>query len=201
MVLGIGTDGTRLVVLLQSTQDVLEAFATRYSPVADSFFITHIGRPSALQFFGDVWGIDGRIIGQVGELESSRTVGDESIGHQDDGRHVFQGHLAGGVCSLEAVGRTGSSNHRHRTLAITAEESLQEIGLFTLCRQTSSRTAALHIEYHERQLHDNRQVHCLALEADTGTGSTRHSQSSCERSTYGTRTTGYLILTLHGNHA
>ena len=166
VVLGVRADGTRLVVLLEAAQDVLKAFATRHSPVADACFVTHVGRPLTAQFFGNIRRIDGRIVLQVGQLEGSRAVGHKGVGHQDDRRHVLQRHLRSGKGHLEAVGGTCCSHDGHGALAVTAKESLQEVGLFALRRQACCRTATLHVEHDERQLHDNSQVHRLALEAD-----------------------------------
>ena len=45
VVLGIGTDGSSLVVFLQSAQDMLESFSARYGPVSCSVFCTHVWCP------------------------------------------------------------------------------------------------------------------------------------------------------------
>ena len=107
-----------------------KALTTRHSPVAGTVLGTHIRRPFALQFFGNVGRIDGIEFIDVGQFEGSGTVGHEGIGKQHDGRHVLQGDLTSLIGGIETVGRTGGSHHRHGTLTITAEECLQQIGLF-----------------------------------------------------------------------
>ena len=114
VVLGVGRDGTCLVVLLQASEDMLESLATRYSPVAHAvLLLALVGSPCATEFLGYVRRIDGGILGQVGQAESARTVGDESIGEQYHRSHVFQSNLRSHIGSIEAVGGRGSGNHRH----------------------------------------------------------------------------------------
>ena len=174
VVLRIGRDGTGVGILLQSAEDMLEALATRHCPVAGAVLSTHIRCPLALQFLGNIRRIDGRHLGKVGEFESARTVCTVGIGEQNDGRHVLQSYLTGHIGCIKAIGRTGGSHHRHGTLTITAEECLQEIGLFRLRGKSCGRTATLYIEHHQRQLHNYRQVHGLTLQTDARAGGGCH---------------------------
>ena len=59
MVLGVRRDSTRIRVLLQSTENMSEALASWYGPVAGTILSTHIGSPFALQFLGYIRRIDG----------------------------------------------------------------------------------------------------------------------------------------------
>ena len=201
VVLGIGADGTRLVVLLQSAKDVGETLATRHSPVTCTILGTHVGSPSAAQFLGHIRRVDGRIFLQLRELEGTAAVGDEGICQQHHGCHVFQGHLGGLVGGIEAVCGRECSHHRHRALTVAAEEHLQQVGLFRLRGQTRGRAAALHIQNHQRQLHDHCQVHGLALQADTGTRGGSDGQCSGKAGTHGRGAARDLVLALHGLHA
>ena len=199
VVLGVGGNGTRLVVLLQATEDVLEAFASGHCPVAHTCFgIAEIRCPLALQFLRHVGRLDGRIVGKVRQFEGSRAVGHVGIGHEDDGRHVLQCHLGCGVGRIEAVGGRCGSNHRHGRFAVTSEEGLQEVGLLRLGGQTRGRTATLHVEHHEGQLHDDGEVHGLTLQADAGTRGGSDTEGTGKGCTYSRCTAGNLVLTLHG---
>ena len=102
----------------------------------------------------------------VRQLPRSRTVGHEGVCEQHHGGEVFQRYLGRVVDRVEAVGRAGGGYHGHGRLAVAAEEGLQQVGLFALSGQAGGRSAALHVDYHERQLVDYCQVHCLRLEAD-----------------------------------
>ena len=185
MVLGIGRDGTRLRVLLQTTQNVGEALTTGNSPVAGTILGTHIGSPLALQFLGNVGRIDGIELGDLRQTEGTRAVGNIGIGEQHDRSHVLEGYLTSLVGSIEAVGRTGSSQHRHGALAVTAEECLEQVGLFRLGGQTRGRTATLHVEHHEGQFHDDSEVHGLRLQADARARGRGDGQGTGERSSEG----------------
>ena len=114
---------------------------------------------------------------------------------------MLQRYLRGSICHLEAIGRTGCSNNRHGAFAVTAKESLQEVGLFALRRQAGSRSATLHVEHHERQFHDDSKVHCLTLQADAGATCAGNSQSTAIGSTHRTGTASNLVLALNGYHA
>ena len=174
VVLRIGRDGTSFGILLQSAEDMLESLATRNCPIAGAVLSTHIRCPLALQFLGNIRRIDGRHLGKVREFESARTVCTVCIGEQNDGSHVLQSYLTGHIGCIEAVRRTDGSHHWHGTLTVTAEECLQEVGLFRLCRKTCSRTATLYVEHHQRQLHDDGEVHGLTLQTDAGTRGGSH---------------------------
>ena len=114
---------------------------------------------------------------------------------------MLQRYLAGLIGSIEAVGRTRSRQHGHGALAVTSEEHLQQVGLFRLGGQTRSRTAALHVEHHQGQLHDDSQVHGLALQADARTAGRGHAQGTGKRCSQGRGGTADLVLALHGGHA
>ena len=130
VVFRIGRDGTRIAVLLQSTEDMCEPFASRHSPVAAAVFRTHIGRPRFLQLLRNEWRVDSIEFCHLGQFEGAGTISNISIGKQHDGRHVFQRHFRCLISSIEAVCRTCCRHHRHGTLSITSEEHLQEVSLF-----------------------------------------------------------------------
>ena len=114
---------------------------------------------------------------------------------------MFQGYLTSLESGIEAVGRTGGCQHGHGTLAVTTEEHLQQVCLFRLRGQSRGRSATLHVEHDEGQLHDDGKVHGLTLQTDTGTGSGSHGQCSGKRSTKCRGSTANLILALHRRNA
>ena len=130
VVLRVGGDGTRLVVLLQTAEDMLETFAARHGPVADARLrVAQVGCPAAFQLFWNVWRIDDGIVSQVWQLECGRAIGHVGVGHQDDGSHVLQCHLAGHVGCIKAVCWRGGCNDGHRAFTVSAKQSLQKVGL------------------------------------------------------------------------
>ena len=106
VVLWIRRDSTRLVVLLQTAQDVLETFTTRHCPITYTCLrIAEVRCPRALQFLRNVWGIDSWILSEVRQFEGSRAVSYVGVGHQDDRRHVLQCHLGCCIGCIEAICR------------------------------------------------------------------------------------------------
>ena len=201
VILGIRTDGTRLVVLLEAAEDVLEAFSARHSPVANALGITHVWCPRTFQILWDIRRRDGGILAEVGQFECCGTICNVGIRHENYGCHVFQRHLRGRKSHFEAVGGACCGNDWHWALAITTKESLQEVGLFALRWKTRRRSASLHVEHNDGQFHDDCKVHRLTLEADAGAGCARYGECSSERSAYCRRAACYLVLALNGNHA
>ena len=202
VVLGVGRDGTCLVVLLQTTEDMLESFASGHCPVAHAILLlTLVGSPCTLQFFRHVGRIDGCIFSQIGQAESARAVSHEGIGEQHHGSHVLQGNLTGHVGCIEAVCGRCSCQYRHGRLAVTAKEHLQQVGLLRLGGQSRGRSSALYVEYYERKFHDDGEVHRLGLEADAGSRGGCHSQSTCKRSANSRSASGNLVFALYGGHA
>ena len=185
VVLRVGGDGPRLVVLLQSAEDMLKALASGHSPVAHAVGIALVGSPAALQLIRHVGWLDGGIFVQFGQTEGSAAVGNVGISHQHHGSHVLQGHLACCVSSVKAVGRRCGGYHWHGALAVAAEEHLQQVCLLRLGRQTGGRASALHIDYHQWQLHDDSQVHGLRLEADARSRSRGDGHRSSKGGSYG----------------
>ena len=106
VVLGVGRDGSRVGVLLQSTQDMGESLATRNSPVAGTILSAHVGSPLALQLLRNVGRIDGIELGYLGQFKGTGAVGDISVSQQHDRGHVLQRYLTSLIGSVEAVGRT-----------------------------------------------------------------------------------------------
>ena len=149
VVLGIGADGTRLVVLFQSAQDVLESLASGHGPVACAVFGTHVGCPLSFQFFGHVRWLYGRIILEIGQAEGTRAVGHEGICQQHHGCHVFQCNLRCLIGCVEAVGGAHGSHHWHGALAVTSEEHLQQVCLLALGGQSGGWASALYVEHHD----------------------------------------------------
>ena len=93
VVIGGGRYCAGLVVLLQSTEYVLEALASRYCPVTCTVFRTHIRCPSAFQLLWHVWRVDGVHLREVGQAECSGTVSHVGVGQQHHGGHVLQRYL------------------------------------------------------------------------------------------------------------
>ena len=65
---------------------------------------------------------------------------------------------------VEAVRRRARRQHRHRRLAVAAEQRLQQVGLFGLGGQTRRRAAALHVDDQQRQLGHHGQPERLGLQ-------------------------------------
>ena len=93
VVLWICRDSTCLVVLLKTTEDMLEALTTRNSPVASTILSTHIRSPLTLQFLWNVWRIDSVHLREVRELECTRTVSYVCICEETYRSHVLEGNL------------------------------------------------------------------------------------------------------------
>ena len=201
VVLGVGADGTGLVVLFEAAQDVGEALAAGHGPIAHALSVTLIGCPRPAQFLGHVGWLDGGIFLEFGQAEGCRAVGDVGIGEQYDGGHVLECHLRGLVGGIEAVGGREGCHHGHGALAVAAEEHLQEVGLLRLGGQARGGTATLHVEHDEGQLHDDGQVHGLRLQADAGSAGAGHGQCSAERGTQRRGAARDFVFALHGGDA
>ena len=202
MVLRIGRDGTGLAVLLQSAQNVVVAFHTGDSPVAHlCLLVAEIRGVVALHLGSSVVRTDFGQLLHGGQAPCTRAVGDEGVGEQDDWCEVLKGNLGSLVGSVEAVGRTGSCDNGHRTLAVAAVEGLQQVGLFALGGQTCRGTAALYVDDDEWQLVDDGQVHGLALQTDARARGRGGSQGTGKRCADSTCTARDFVLALHGDNA
>ena len=81
---------------------------------------------------------------------------------------MLERYLASHEGGVEAIGGAGGGNDRHGALAVAAKECLQQVSLLRLGGQAGGWASALHVEHHQRQLHDDGQVHGFALEAHSG---------------------------------
>ena len=201
MVFGVGRDDAGLGVLLNACNDVFKAFASGYGPIACTVFVAHIGCPFPFKFFRNVGRSDGRHGIQVGEFERSRTVCHVGIGEEHHRCSVFQCHACGFVGRIEAVGGAACSDDGHGAFAVASEECLQEVGLFALGGESGCRASALYIEHHKRKLKDDRQIHGLALQTESGTRGTGDAQGSGKRCTDGGAASCDFVLTLYGGDA
>ena len=89
---------------------------------------------------------------------------------------MFQCYFTCHKSIIEAIAGSAGSNHRHGALAIAAIQCLHQIRLLCLRRQTSRRTATLHIHYHQRQFSHHSQATRFSFQCQTGTGSCRNSK-------------------------
>ena len=143
----------------------------------------------------------GEVVYVVWDAPCGRTVGDEGVGEEDDGRHVLHGQLSRPESHVEAVRRGGGGYDHERALAVTSVEGLHEVRLLALCRHTRRGTAALYIDDDERKLCDNGQADGFTLQCQTGAGGRRGTQATGERGTDGGADTCDLVFGLHRDHA
>jgi len=202
VVLGIGADGSRPAVLLQPTENMHIPLLSGYGPVTHlRVGITHVRRVAPGHFRSDVRRTNIGIIVQIGQLESTGTVGHKGIGEQHHRRHVLQSHLRGIIGRIEAVRRRSGCNDRHRRFAVASEKGLQQIRLLALRGQARGRASALHVQYHQRQFRNHGQIHGFRFQTYAGPRSRSHCQCTGKGSTDGRGTTGNLVLALYCGHA
>ena len=72
-------------------------------------------------------------------------------------------------CRIEAVCWRMSRHNHHRTLTVTSVESLIEVSLLCLCRDTCRWTGTLNVNDYERKLCHNCKTQSLRLEGKTRT--------------------------------
>ena len=167
MVLRFGGYGSRLTVLLQSTEDMCETLLTWHCPVAYVVIVALVGGILVFLFCRCIVRMDVWQLVHLWQSPCCRAIGYESIGKQYHGCHVLQGYLASHICRVEAVGRTRGCNHWHRALAVSTIESLQQVGLLALRRQSCRRTTALYVDDYQWQLVDDGKVDGLRLQTES----------------------------------
>ena len=170
MVFGLCGYGTRLAVLLQSTEDVGISLLSGDCPIAHlRLGVALVWSVFALLLGSDIMRLNGLETLHRGQLPCSRTVGDEGIGEQDYGSEMLHGNLGCLIGSVETVGGTQSGNHRHRALAVASVECLQQVGLLTLGGKSCRWTTTLNVDDHQGKFVDDGEVESLRLQTDAGT--------------------------------
>ena len=69
---------------------------------------------------------------------------------------------------VETHGRRCGCHHYKRTFAVAAVERLVEVGLLGLGRETGGGAAALHVNYHQRELGHHGKADGLTFQGQTG---------------------------------
>ena len=113
-------------------------------------------------------GSDARQICNFGYAEQLAAITKITVGKQNDRGHVLQCQFGGSVCPIEAVGTARCGNHNKRSLAVASVESLSQVALFRLGRQTCRGTATLHVDDDERQFGHHGKTQGLTLQAQAG---------------------------------
>ncbi len=144
---------------------------------------------------------DGRVILHRRDAPRFGTVGDESVGEKDDGRHVLHGDAAGLEGEVEAVARRRGGDDRYGALAVAAVEGLHEVALLGLGRQTRRGAAALYVDDHQRSSVITARPMRLALERKTGTRRGRHGEVAGEGGADGRADARDFVFGLYGFHA
>ena len=101
--------------------------------------------------------------------------------------------------SKQSAGLRGG-DHRHRALAVAAEDGLQQVGLLGLGRQAGRRAAALHVDDDHRQLGHHRQAHAFALERDARAAAGGDGHRAGERGADRGRHRGDFVFGLEREH-
>ena len=170
-------------------------------PIADTQGIAHKRCPRGFQGLGDIIGFDDRILALLGDTPCRGAIGDESIGEQNDGRHVLNSQAGRLERHLKAVGRRSGGKHHQRALATASIQRLIQVGLFRFCGQACRGAATLHVNEHEGQFGHHCQSQSLALKSQTWAGCRRHGQMSCKCCADSRTDATNLILHLYGFHA
>ena len=199
VILGVGRDSTSLCVTLETDVTMLVSLHAGESPVAHAAFVTQGRVELSFEFLRHALRMDSGQFCHFGYAPECRSVRQIGIREQNDRCHVLQRQTACFVGEVKAVSATRCRENNRRTLAVTAVERLQQVGLFGFGRQTGGRTTALHIDDDERQLCHNRQTDGFGLEAQTGTAGRGTSEVTGESRTYSGAYTGYLVLRLHSH--
>ena len=138
------------------------------------------------------------IVGDPPRLGAVREV---RIREQVDGRAIRERDACRLDRRVEAVAGCRRSEHRHRRLAVPAEEHHQQIRLLGLRRHAGRRPGALNVDDHERQLERHRKPDRLRLEDDARPGGRRHAERAAERRAERRADGRDLVLRLERPHA
>ncbi len=144
---------------------------------------------------------EARQILDLGELPRLRSVRDVPVGEEDDGRHVLDRDAARLDGALERIGRRRAGDDRKPSLAVAAEDGLEQVRLLGLRRQAGRRTAALDVDDDERELDRDREPDAFLLERHPRPGGRGRAEvareGSADRRAHGRD----LVLGLQGHHA
>ena len=123
-----------------------EPFCARNSSESgERLVISHIGSPLACHIAGNIMGLDGWIVFEVGDTPCCRAICHKGITQNDDWCHVFKGHLAGFISSKETVVGCNGANYRHGTFTISSVKSLKQVSLLCFGGQTCGRSTSLNV--------------------------------------------------------
>ena len=185
----------------QTAHAVLQSHLAGKRPAAGQLFVAHVGHESA---FGRVVydrRLDRRVVLHRGNAPRLRTVGDETVGEQDHGRHVLHRQPSCLERIVETVAGRRCRHDDHRALSVAAVKGLREVALLGFGRQTCRGASALYVHDHQRQLGHHGQSQRLALERQSGTRRGRHGEIAGECRADGGADARDLVFGLHGLHA
>ena len=97
-------------------------------------------------------------------------IGNIAVGEQHDRGHILYRNPHRLDCAFKGIAGRARCNDRHRRIAVAAIDSLIEIRLLGLGRQSGRRSAALRIDNDQRKFGHDRQSHRLAFQRNAGTG-------------------------------
>ncbi len=133
VILRVVADVAGDVLLFQSADAVHQARRARNGPGPGQPLVAgvglermSIGRRAGMLDRNERQFVDGRNLPGLG------AVGDVAVAEQDDGRHVARGDAPGFLGHVKTIGRAAGGDHRQRTLAVAAEQGLEQVGLFGL---------------------------------------------------------------------
>ena len=151
------------MVLLKTSYTMLATGHTRHCPLADICLRIPLER-LVLHIRTRKRRLDGRVILHRRNEPRLRSVSEEALCKKKYRSHMFQSNLRSIESSIETACWRMSSHNDHRTLAVTAIQSLIEVGLLGLGRNTCRRTCTLYIHNHKRKLSHDSKTHGLGLQ-------------------------------------
>ena len=200
VVVRVDRDAALHAVLLQTAHAVFQPDLAGERPPAGQFLVAHVGHESSLGGLVHDRRTDGRVILHLRDAPRFGAVGDESVGEQDDGRHVLHGDASRLEGVVETVARRRGGHHDRRALAVAAVEGLLEVALLGFRRQARRGASALHVHDHQRQFGHHGQSQRLALERQARAGGGRHGEVPGIGRADGRADAGDLVFGLHGLH-
>ena len=184
------------MVLLKTSDTMLATGHTWDSPLADICLRIPLER-LVLHIRTSKRRLDGRIILHRRNEPRLRSVAKESLCKKKHRSHMLKSNLRSIESSIETACWRMSCHNDHRTLTVTAIQSLIEVGLLGLGRDTGRRTCTLHIHNHKRKFSHDCKTHSLGLQGKSRTRSSGHSKITCEGRTDCSTDTCDFILSLN----
>src|SRR5690348_1597135 len=188
------------VLLFEAADAMLEAGCAGNGPgTRERLRITAI-RSEVQRVRGELHGNIGNLV-DVGNAPGLRAVGQVAVREKDYRNHVLYGDAAGFESGPEAIAWRGGGDDRNRSFGVASEESLEQVGLLGLGRQTGGWAAALDVANDERQFDGDGETKSFRLERHSRTGSGGYGEGACvgcaDRGSDG----GDFVFGLEGHYA